>query len=77
MQFQFDDFASFLSMNGHGPYVWFSYAVTIAVLVALVLVPLMRQRKMREQFRRQLRREEARRRAAAERNARPATVVAE
>ncbi|WOX05319.1 heme exporter protein CcmD [Microbulbifer pacificus] len=77
MQFQFDDFASFLAMNGHGPYVWFSYGVTIAVLVALVLVPLLRQRKMREQFQRQIRQEEARRRAGAERNAKSAAVAAE
>lgn len=77
MQFQFDDFASFLAMNGHGPYVWFSYGVTIAVLVALVLAPVLRQRKIREQFQRQIRQEEARRRAGAERNAKPAVVAAE
>ncbi|HEY8569802.1 heme exporter protein CcmD [Microbulbifer sp.] len=77
MQFQFDDFASFLAMSGHGPYVWISYGVTIAVLVALVLVPLLRQRKMREQFQRQIRQEEARRRTGAERNAKPAAMAAE
>ncbi|QIL89465.1 heme exporter protein CcmD [Microbulbifer harenosus] len=63
MQFQFENFASFLAMNGHGPYVWFSYGVTIAVMAALVLVPVLRQRQMREAFRRQLRQEQARRRS--------------
>ncbi|WP_105103836.1 heme exporter protein CcmD [Microbulbifer pacificus] len=77
MQFQFDDLASFLAMGGHGPYVWFSYGVTMAVMAALVLVPVLRQRKMREMFRRQLRREEALRRVTAEGRARSEAVTAD
>lgn len=77
MQFQFENFASFLAMNGHGPFVWFSYGVTIAVMAALVLVPVLRQQKMREAFRRQQRQEEARRRASAERRTRSEAVTAE
>ncbi|QKX17958.1 heme exporter protein CcmD [Microbulbifer sp. YPW1] len=71
MQFQFDSFASFIAMNGHGPYVWFSYAVALLVLVALVVLPLLRQRQLRRDFGRQMRQEEARRRAAENRQPQP------
>ncbi|WP_299593528.1 heme exporter protein CcmD [uncultured Microbulbifer sp.] len=69
MQFQFENFASFLTMNGHGPYVWAAYGVAVMVLVALVVAPLLRQKKLRKEFSRQLRQEEARHRAAAQRKA--------
>ncbi|MCK7597505.1 heme exporter protein CcmD [Microbulbifer sp. CAU 1566] len=71
MQFQFDGLASFLAMNGHGPYVWASYGVAILVLGTLAVAPLLRQRKMRQEFARQLRQEEARRRAKASREQQP------
>jgi len=67
MQFQFDNFAGFLAMNGHGPYVWAAYGVALLVLAALVAAPVMRQKRLRREFGRQLRQEEARRRAAAQR----------
>lgn len=77
MQFQFENFASFIAMNGHGPYVWAAYGVALVVLVALAVVPLLRQKKFRAEFARQLRQEEARRRAAAQRKAQsePATAA--
>lgn len=67
MQFQFESFADFLAMNGHGPYVWAAYGVALLVLAALVAAPVIRQKKLRREFARQLRQEEARRRAEAQR----------
>ena len=77
MEFQFDSLASFLVMNGHGPYVWASYGVALAVLATLAIVPILRQKKMRAEFDRQLRQEEARRRAAAARATRPTPEMAD
>lgn len=42
--FQFDSLADFMAMAGHGPYVWISYAVSLAVMLYLVAGPLMRKR---------------------------------
>lgn len=44
MKFQFETFADFLSMSGHGPYVWAAYAITFISLVYLLLSPV-RQKK--------------------------------
>lgn len=42
-----------LTMGGHGPYVWAAYLVTVAGLVALVLMPLLAHgRQLREIARR-------------------------
>lgn len=37
---QFDSFAQFLSMNGHGFYVWLSYGVTILLFLLLAFVSI-------------------------------------
>ena len=42
--FQFDGFRDFVAMGGHGPYVWLSYAITLAVMVYLVAAPILRRR---------------------------------
>jgi heme exporter protein D len=44
--FQFDNLAAFLSMDGHGPYVWSAYAISAVVILYLVVIPLRRQRKL-------------------------------
>lgn len=44
MQFQFHSLADFWAMNGHGPYVWSAYLVTVAVLGFLVVSPFLQQR---------------------------------
>lgn len=44
--FQFDSMAAFLSMGGHGPYVWASYGITLALLVWLLVSPMRRQQKL-------------------------------
>lgn len=54
----FDSFADFIAMGGHGIYVWSSYALGLAVLLANVLSPIMaRKRLITDQLRR-IRREE-------------------
>jgi heme exporter protein D len=58
---QFDSLAALWAMNGHGPFVWSAYAIAAATLVALVWLPLRRQRR----FLRELRVREQRRQAAA------------
>lgn len=52
----FDSFQGFLAMGGHAPYVWACWAVTGALLVAIVL----HARAERRQLLRQLRRRERR-----------------
>lgn len=45
MQFQFDSFASFMTMNGHGPYVWAAYGISFAVLLYLLVSPILQRRQ--------------------------------
>ncbi|MCX2779640.1 heme exporter protein CcmD [Microbulbifer thermotolerans] len=55
MEFQFATLADFLAMGGHGSYVWASYAVTIAALLALAIYPALRRRQLRRELLRQQR----------------------
>ncbi|MCK9503314.1 MAG: heme exporter protein CcmD [Porticoccaceae bacterium] len=43
--FQFDSFAHFMAMDGHGVYVWASYAITFAVMAFIIVSPLLRARQ--------------------------------
>lgn len=60
---QFDSLAALWEMNGHGPFVWSAYAIAAATLIALVWLPLRRQRRFYRE------RALAERRAAAQRAA--------
>lgn len=52
MTFQFDSLHDFLTMAGHGPYVWSCYAITVAFMLYLALAPSLRSRQfIREQKR--------------------------
>ncbi len=42
--FQFASFSDFITMAGHGPYVWVCYLVTLMVMIWLVWSPLLRAR---------------------------------
>ena len=44
MNFQFDSFADFVAMNGHGPYVWAAYAITFTALIYLLVSPVLQRR---------------------------------
>lgn len=52
MKFQFDSFHDFLFMAGHGPYVWSCYAVTLAFMVYLSVMPSLRSRQFIRQQKR-------------------------
>jgi heme exporter protein D len=43
MSFYFNSLQDFFWMDGHGPYVWASYAVTIVVFIGLAAAPLLRK----------------------------------
>jgi heme exporter protein D len=53
MKFQFESIADFIAMNGHGPYVWASYAITFAVLVFLLVSPLLQKKAFVKQQQKQ------------------------
>ena len=55
MQFQFDSFADFLSMSGHGIYVWIAYGVSFAALAVLAIQPVVRRRQLQRDLARQQR----------------------
>lgn len=58
--FQFDSFNEFVQMGGHGPYVWASYVISLAVLAWLIVSPLLRKRKLVQEVVRERRREAVR-----------------
>lgn len=52
MKFQFESLHDFVTMAGHGPYVWACYAITFALMLYLVMAPRVRTRQfIREQKR--------------------------
>jgi heme exporter protein D len=55
MIFQFESIADFFLMDGHGIYVWASYAITSLALVFLVVSPSIQQRAFIIQQKRQQR----------------------
>ena len=56
MKLQFDSWAAFIAMNGHGPYVWAAYGITFACLAALVWIPIAQKRRfIREHHAQQVR----------------------
>lgn len=44
MRFQFQSFADFWLMNGHGPYVWSAYLITAMVLGYLLISAYLQHR---------------------------------
>lgn len=51
----FSSWQAFWTMDGHGPYVWAAYLLSLTILVALVAMPLLRQRRFVRQQRQLLR----------------------
>ena len=46
----FDSLQALLHMEGHGIYVWMAYLVTVAVITAVLIVPLRRRRQFMVQL---------------------------
>ncbi len=55
----FDSVAAVLAMDGHGPYVWAAYGITLLVLAQLLLWPARRLKRLRRELRGEVRRREA------------------
>jgi len=58
LKFQFANFAEFVAMAGHGPYVWACYGIGLACLIALALSPLRSRKALLSELQRTIRIEE-------------------
>jgi len=58
----FQTWSAVWQMDGHGPYVWGAYSLTILVIIILIAVPLVRSRDLT----RAIHNDERRRAVAAE-----------
>jgi heme exporter protein D len=48
---QFDSFAEFIAMGGHGLYVWLAYGSTIFVMISSTVVLMLAKRRQMSQLR--------------------------
>ncbi|TNC83890.1 MAG: heme exporter protein CcmD [Alcanivorax sp.] len=55
----FETFADFMAMGKHGPYVWSAYGITLLVVVANILAPVIRRKGLVEEIKRKAKREQA------------------
>ena len=55
MNFQFQSLADFISMDGHGSYVWSCYLFTLLILAVLMYWPRLKKQHLMVQMRRQRR----------------------
>jgi heme exporter protein D len=55
----FDSLEALLAMEGHGPYVWAAYGITLLVLALVLSAPGRRRRRLLREVRGELRREAA------------------
>ncbi|WP_053979522.1 heme exporter protein CcmD [Marinagarivorans algicola] len=66
MTFYFESAAAFWHMEGHGPYVWVCYVVTMSIFMGLALAPKIRRAKFIKQQRALVARQQASREASLE-----------
>jgi len=60
----FASLSEFITMGGHGIYVWSAYGISLFCLAFLFLSPLLKQRKLRQQIRQRANLESARKRGS-------------
>ena len=53
MNFQFESLSDFMTMSGHGAFVWISYVVTLLAILLLVVIPIIQKKQMHQQLKRQ------------------------
>lgn len=53
--FQFDSFLDFMSMSGHGRFVWASYVITFLSLMLIAVIPAIKKKGVAKQVQRQQR----------------------
>jgi len=56
MELQFDSVVALWRMGGHGPFVWSAYGITALVVLALLLMPRLREARELRRVRAQQRR---------------------
>ena len=49
MTFQFESLDAFITMNGHGMYVWPCYIIVYSILIYLTLSPVLQKRTFLKQ----------------------------
>ena len=49
MKFQFENLDAFLTMGGHGPFVWASYVLVYIIIIYLTLSPLLAKKSFLKQ----------------------------
>lgn len=49
LTFRFENFHSFLWMDGHGPYVWACYVVVFITLIILAVEPFVQRKRFIQQ----------------------------
>lgn len=54
----FESVSAALTMDGHGPFVWAAYGLTLAVIAVLVASPLIRRRRLLRELRGEYRRQQ-------------------
>lgn len=52
------NWSEFFNMGGYAFYVWTSYALTLVVIVANIISPIMQRKKVIKQIKRTLKREQ-------------------
>lgn len=60
MKFQFESFAGFIAMSGHGPYVWACYGIALLMITYLLVSPVRQKAALKKQLRRQYAQQAAR-----------------
>ncbi|MBA57435.1 MAG: heme exporter protein CcmD [Pseudomonadales bacterium] len=55
---EFETFADFIAMGKHGPYVWSAYGITLVVVIANILAPVIRRKGLVEEIKRKAKREQ-------------------
>ncbi len=54
---QFENFAAFLDMGGHGLYVWLCYGVALLILTMNLIAPGLQRRNLIRELQQRMRRE--------------------
>ena len=64
VNFQFENLSDFVSMSGHGPFVWVCYFITAVAIGYLLINPLLSKKRILKNLAQQQRLERARPRGA-------------
>lgn len=56
---EFQTFSEFMAMGKHGAFVWSAYGITLLVVAANIVYPIMRKRTLVEDIKRKVKREQA------------------